>query len=299
MTATPTSPSGSTSTPDPASDPASDPATATGSSRVDWVVVRAMLRRDLGAITRSKALLLPMLFLPTVLLVLLPLSIGLAANGKTIRVERALEMLPERLVAPVLAHPPDERLVILVLGYLVAPLFLIVPLMVSAVTASDTFAGEKERRTLETLLHLPIRDRDLYLAKLLGGFLPATLVSWVGFVVYAILANIVCWPVMGRIFLPTWRWMVLIFWVAPAVAALGLGVMVRVSTRVSTTQEAQQLGGAVVLPLVMLAVGQTTGLLLTGPLVAVLAGAGVWAIAAILNIRGARAFTRDRMATRL
>ncbi|MBX3314423.1 MAG: ABC transporter permease [Actinobacteria bacterium] len=265
----------------------------------DWRVVRAMLRRDLGAIVRSKALLLPMLFLPTVLLVLLPLSIGLAANGKTVRVERALELLPERLVAPVLSHPPDERLIILVLGYLVAPLFLIVPLMVSAVTASDTFAGEKERRTLETLLHLPIRDRDLYLSKLLGGFLPATIVSWVGFVLYAVLANIICWPVMGRIFLPTWKWTILIFWVAPAVAALGLGVMVRVSTRVDTTQEAQQLGGAVVLPLVMLAVGQTTGLLLTGPIVSIVAGAVVWAIAAFLNLRGAKAFTRDRMGSRL
>ena len=94
---------------------------------------------------------------------------------------------------------------ILVLGYLVAPLFLIVPLMVSAVTASDTFAGEKERRTLETLLHLPVRDRDLYIAKLLGGFIPATAVSWIGFVLFAIISNIVCWPVMQRLFLPTWR----------------------------------------------------------------------------------------------
>ena len=40
--------------------------------------------------------------------------------------------------------------------------------------------------------------------------------------------------------------------------------MVRVSIRVNNTQEAQQLGGAVVLPLVMLAVGQTTGILLAG-----------------------------------
>lgn len=258
-----------------------------------------MLGRDLGAILRSKALVLPMLFLPLVLLVLLPTSIGLAANGKTMRVERFLEMLPRQLVEPVMAHPPDERLIILVLGYMVAPLFLIVPLMVSAVTASDTFAGEKERRTLETLLHLPIRDRDLYVSKLLGGFIPATLVSWVGFVLFAVIANIVCWPVMHRIFLPTWIWTILIFWLAPAVAALGLGIMVRVSIRVNNTQEAQQLGGAVVLPLVILAVGQTTGLLLAGPLVAIAAGAVLWAIAIVLNVRGAKKFTRDRMATRL
>lgn len=266
---------------------------------VDWSVVRVMLRRDLGAILRSKALLLPMLFLPIVLLVMLPAAIGLAANGRQLSLDRFISMLPSGLAEPVLAYPEHERLVILVLGYLVAPLFLIVPLMVSAVTASDTFAGEKERRTLETLLHLPIRDRDLYLAKLLGGFIPAVAVSWAGFVLFAVVSNAVCWPVMHRLFLPTWLWAIVILWLAPAVAALGLGIMVRVSVRVSNTQEAQQLGGAVVLPLVILAVGQTTGLLLAGPWAALGAGAVIWAIAIALNVRGARTFTRERMAARL
>jgi ABC-type Na+ efflux pump permease subunit len=258
-----------------------------------------MLRRDLGAILRSKALVLPMALLPLILLVLLPASIGLAANGNTLDVDRFLAMIPDRLSAPILGYPPHERLVIMVLGYLVAPLFLIVPLMVSAVTASDTFAGEKERRTLETLLHLPISDRDLYVSKLLGGFVPAVAVSWLGFVLFAIISNAVCWPVMHRIFLPTWLWAIVILWLAPAVAALGLGIMVRVSMRVSNTQEAQQLGGAVVLPLVILAVGQTSTLLLAGPPTALAAGAAIWAVAIALNVRGAASFTRERMASRL
>ena len=42
----------------------------------------------------------------------------------------------------------------------------------------------------------------------------------------------------------------------------GLAVMVRVSARTHTAQEANQLGGAVILPLIFLAVGQSTGLLL-------------------------------------
>ena len=56
---------------------------------------------------------------------------------------------------PILELPKDEQLIVLVNGYLLAPLFLIVPLMVSAVLAADAFAGEKERKTLESLLHLP------------------------------------------------------------------------------------------------------------------------------------------------
>ena len=265
----------------------------------DVVAVRAVLGRDLGAVRRSKAVMLPMLVVPVLLLVLLPLSIGAAARGNALHVETFLNLLPGRLARPVLRHPHHERLIILVLGYLVAPLFLIVPLMVSAVLAGDAFAGEKERKTLETILHLPVRDKDLYVAKLLGSFLPAVAVAWIGFVLYLVVSNGVCWGVMHRLFLPTWLWAIVIFWISPGVAAVGLGIMVRVSIRVNNTQEAQQLGGAVVLPLVVLAVGQTTTLLLTGPLTALTVGAVIWVIAAWLNVRGALAFTRDRMASRL
>jgi ABC-type Na+ efflux pump permease subunit len=189
--------------------------------------------------------------------------------------------------------------VVLVLGYLLAPLFLIVPLMVSAVLAADAFAGEKERRTLEALLHLPISNRDLFLAKLGTAYLPALAVSWLGFACFALVSNAVAWPVMGRVFVPTGLWLVVIFWVAPAVAALGLGVMVRVSVRARTAQEANQLGGAVILPLIFLAVGQSTGLLLVDPPVAVAIGAAIWVLAGWLVVRGARRFTRDELATRV
>jgi ABC-2 type transport system permease protein len=266
---------------------------------VNRTVVRTLLARDLGMIRRSKALMLPMLFLPTLLLVILPAAIGLAARERTLDVDQFVNMLPGALADPVLAHPPEERLIILVLGYMVAPLFLIVPLMVSSVLAADTFAGEKERKTLETLLHLPVRDRDLYVAKLLSTFVPSTAVSWLGFTVFCIVSNVVCWPVMGRVFLPTVTWMIVIVWLAPAVAALGLGVMVRVSIRVENTQEAQQLGGAVVLPFVVIAVGQTTGLLIAGPAVTLVVGAVIWAIAILLNVRGMHLYQRNKMAARL
>ena len=166
------------------------------------------------------------------------------------------------MAEPIQALPPEEQLLTLVLGYLLAPLFLIVPLMVSAVLAADAFAGEKERRTMETLLHLPVADRDLFIAKFLTGFLPAVGVSWIGFACFSVVANAVSWGLVDGLIVPNALWLVVIFWVAPAVATLGLGVMVRVSARCRTTQEANQLGGAVILPLIFIAVGQSTGLLL-------------------------------------
>ena len=128
------------------------------------------------------------------------------------------------------------------------------------------------------------------------SFGPALAVSWIGFLLFALVSNVVAWPVMHRIFVPTRLWLVMILWVAPAVAALGLGVMVRVSARARTAQEANQLGGAVILPLIFLAMGQATGLLLVDLWTAVAIGAGVWLVAVWLIGRGARRFTRDALA---
>ncbi len=265
----------------------------------DWNAIRAVVRKDVTAVRRSKAVVIPMLTVPTLLLVVLPLVIGIAARAQTSGVGTFLDDLPPSLADPVASLPEAQQLLVLVNGYLLAPLFLIVPLMVSAVLAADAFAGEKERRTMEGLLHLPITNRDLFVAKLLSAYLPALAVSWIGFALFCVVSNAVGWGVMHRIFVPTRLWAVVIFWVAPAVAMLGLGVMVRVSVRARSTQEANQLGGAVVLPLIFLAVGQSTGLLLVDLPVAVAIGAVIWALALWLVVRGSRRFTRDQIASRI
>jgi ABC-type transport system involved in multi-copper enzyme maturation permease subunit len=257
----------------------------------------ALVAKDLTAIRRSKAVVIPMLGLPFILMVLVPIGIGLAARGpRSPDVSSLLRVVPHGLVKPILRLPKRERLVVLVNGYLLAPLFLIAPLMVASVLAADTFAGEKDRRTLEGLLHLPIGDRELFYGKVAGALLPTVAVSWVGFVLFSIVANVIAWPVMHRVFVPTTRWAVLIFWVTPAVAAFGLGAIVRVSARARTAPEANQLSAAVVLPLIFTTWVQATGLLLVAVPVAVGVGAGVWVLAGVLLSRGARRFTRDRLA---
>ena len=271
-----------------------------GDRRARFDAMRAVVAKDLTAVKRSKAVVLPMLFVPVLLLIVLPLIIGLiASNSQAVEVNDFLTRLPAGVADPITSLPREEQMIVLVNGYLLAPLFLIVPLMISAVLAADAFAGEKERKTLESLLHLPLRDNDLFLAKLASAFIPALAVSWIGFVCFATVANTVAWPVMHRLFLPTQLWMVMILWVAPAVAALGLGVMVRVSARARTAQEANQLGGSVILPLIFLAMGQATGLLLVDLAVALGIGAVLWLLAIWLIARGAKRFTRDSLAAKV
>ncbi len=278
---------------------------------MSWPVMWAIITKDVTAIRRSKAVVIPMLAVPALLVVGLPFAIGLAARSAgSSDISRILENVPGDVARPILDLPANEQLLVLVNGYLLAHLFLIVPLMVSAVLAADAFAGEKERKTLESLLHLPVSDRELFYAKLLTAFIPAMVVSWVGFVCFAVVsivgfvcfclvANTVAWPVLHRVFVPTRLWMVMILWIAPAVAALGLAVMVRVSARARTSQEANQLGGAVILPLIFVAVGQSSGLLLVPMEVSIAVGGLIWLVAIWLIRGGAQRFTRDQLAARV
>lgn len=266
---------------------------------LDRRVVRALVVHDLTAVRRTPGLIVPIAALPIVLLVVMPVAIAIAARNPNLEVGSYVDLVPEQLAATVRRYPEDERLIVLVLGYVMAPLFLIVPLMVSAVLAADSFAGERDRGTLETMLHTPVRDRELYLSKLLAAFVPALAVAWLGFALFALVANLASWDIMGRLFLPTVRWLVLVIWIAPASAALGLGLMVRLSIRARSAQEAQQLGSAVVLPILVVAVAQASYLLLYPVLTSVLTGAAVWVAAIALNAHGAARFTRDEMATKV
>ncbi len=263
----------------------------------DWAAIRTVVRKDLTAVRRSKAITIPMIAVPIILLVILPVVLG--NISKSVDPGTALT---SPVVAPLLGSianlPPNEQIPVLILGYLLSPLLLVLPLMVSAVLAADAFAGEKERRTLEGLLLLPISDRDLFLAKLGSAYLPALAITWGGAVVYGIVANLVGWSAVGRLIIPYSQWFVMMAWVAPAVAALSLALLTIVSSRAKTTQEANQLGGAVILPLIFLAAGQVSPFLLAPLPVVFGLGVVIWAIALALIGYASKRFTRDRLASR-
>ena len=273
---------------------------------LDSRAVAAIVRKDLAVVRQSRAVMIPLIVVPLVLLVALPIFIGLASGlvpgldaGLVADLEQILQRAPGRVVERLEGLEPRARLVVLALRYFIAPLYLVVPLMVASVIAADSFAGERERGTLEALLYTPTDDRELFLAKALAAWLPATGVAVGGGIAYLIAANAAGWPLLGRLFLPDAMWMGLILWVGPAVAALGLSATVWISARVSTFQEAYQLGGVLVVPIVALVVAQAAGLLyLSGAFVIVL-GAVAWAIAALLLRVGWRRFTRNDLASRM
>ena len=268
--------------------------------------ILAVIRKDLKVVAQSKGVLIPLIIVPVVMLVLLPALVGFLplldaqiSAAEMQDMQAFLANMPPSLQAAIEGFNPSQQLVYLGLIYLFAPLYLIVPLMVASVIAADSFAGEKERKTLEALLYTPTTDFELVMAKLLAAWIPAIVVAWVGFILYGIVANVAGWGTMGEIFFPNAMWVILALWVAPAVAGLGLSATVLVSVRAAGFQEAYQLGAVVVMPLVILMISQATGVIYLSLGFVFLLGLACWIIDAILLWLSVKLFQRSEIIARL
>jgi ABC-2 type transport system permease protein len=258
--------------------------------------VQAIVRKDLKVVIRNKAVSIPLIVLPVIMLVGMPAAAALMPkNGVMGDIQSMLAPLQAMLTG----YDEAQIAVVYLLVYMAVPLYLLLPLLVSIAGACDSFAGEKERKTLEALLYTPTTDWELLLGKLLSAWLPALGIAWGGFLLYIVMANLAAWPVMGRLFFPTTMWLILAVWVAPAVAGLGVGAMVLISSRAQTFQGAYSLGGLVVLPVLLPLVMMLSGALLFSAWVLALLGLLFWAIDAVLLWFGWRGFQRSKLATEM
>lgn len=270
----------------------------------------AVTRKDLATVVRNKGVRIPLIAAPVVILIILPVLLVTGGELLTQSAPSAFSDPTGGGAAFADRFTPDVatsltgidgpgRWAAFVLQVFLAPLYLLIPLMVATVIAADSFAGERDRGTLEALLHTPTTDTELLTAKFLAAWLPAMVVSLGGFVVYSVVANVVAWPQIGRVFFPDFTWLLLAFFVTPAVAALGLGIMVIVSSRVQSLQAAHQFGSLVVLPIILLLIGQVSGALLFDTRLVVMMGLLVWLLAALVLRVAAGRFTREQLAARL
>lgn len=263
--------------------------------------VSAIVRKDLKVVLQNKGVILPIIIVPMVLFVVLPVMAAFApsyinlAGTSFNQLDELLVRMPDGLQAELAGYNFEQKTIVFFLVYMLAPLFLILPLMVASVMAADSFAGEKERKTLEALLYTPTSDRELFVAKLLSSWLTAIVVALAGFVLYAIVANLAAWPVMGRVFFPNVMWLALVIWVVPAVAGLGLCVMVLISARAQGFQDAYQLGSVIVLPVLLLLFGQISGVMYFNVGVVLLLGLLFWVVDFVLLWLGSRGFRRGRL----
>ncbi len=234
----------------------------------------AVIRKDLLEVLGTGQILWPLIMVPLSFVILLPTMLIFSARSlaKDPNTAQLIENIPEFLGRQLSGFSEQQIIVYFMLVFIFSSFFLIIPIMVSTLIAANSFAGEKERKTLEGLLYTPVTDLELVVAKITSAWLPAMAVSWLCFVIYGVIVNVLAYPLFGRIFFPTLNWFALMVVLVPAVAFASIALVVMISSRVRGSQEANQIAGTLVLPLALATVAQFTGVVVFSTPVVLLVG---------------------------
>lgn len=130
-------------------------------------------------------------------------------------------------------------------------LLIMTPVMIPTVTASYSFVGEKVNRSLEPLLATPATDLELLVGKSGSIFLVSMGATWIGFALAVVMVDVLTQPVLGYYPLPNPYWMVGILLLAPAMCLMSILTNVIISSKVNDVRVSQQIGGVLVLPILL------------------------------------------------
>lgn len=182
-----------------------------------WLVAR----RELRDFSRDWRLLGPILLLTIFFPWLMNLTAGMAVD------------FVNRYGAPLVA----ERLIpflLLVVGFF--------PISFCLVIALESFAGERERQSIEPLLAAPISNRQLYMGKMVAALVPPLAAAYLGIGVYLL----GLWLNIG--WLPPTMLLTQILLLTSAQAFVMVGAAVVISSQTTSVRAANLLASFIIIP---------------------------------------------------
>ena len=120
--------------------------------------------------------------------------------------------------------------------------FVIGASMIPTGIAAYSLVGEKVERSLEPLLASPVTDSEILTGKSLAAFIPAIAATYVGAVLYMILANTVTQSQLGFSYYPNWTMGIILLALAPLACILSIEMDILVSANVNDVRTAHEVG---------------------------------------------------------
>lgn len=257
--------------------------------------IRTVIEKEWAEVFKNKMVLFTVAFLPLILTAL-PL-ITVASTNSFSTEEMTNNSTPDAFFGELCTGLNEMDCVNVYMLTLYVLLFMIMPVMIPVSIAAYSIVGEKTTRSLEPLLATPITTVELLIGKMAAAVIPAIVVTWISFGIYLVGARLmVNDAVFARLLDP--MWLLAIFVAGPLLALMAVSVAVMVSSRVNDPRVAEQLSGAVVLPIILLVVGQSFGfIIISQELILVISGV-VLVIDVILLYFSNIAFSRETILTR-
>lgn len=254
-------------------------------------ISKALIKKDLKDIFRSKTLLITIIVVPIMFSVIFPLVVmagALLTDFEKIvgdDAQKLMDSILESTTGGVFAsYSLEQQIVYMFINFILPALFLLVPIITAMTIAANSFVGEKENRTLESLLFSPISIKTLFLSKIIASLIPPLFISIISFIACGVIINSFGYSLFGEVIFPSGNWVALITCLSPMVILLSVLLNILISARVKTNQEAQNLGGIIALPVIALMIGQVSGLFLLGVQLIILISIGILIVNIVLWI---------------
>jgi ABC-2 type transport system permease protein len=247
---------------------------------------------------RQDARILAGALAPALIFTLLPLGLVYLA-GRVPTEQLDIEEFARLIAAnATLGGLTERELVQAIAGIQFSSFFILLPIIIPSVIASYSIVGEKTNRTLEPILATPVRTWELLLGKVLAALVPAVGVSWAAGGIF--IAGMVLVTTSGRVFaaIVSPAWLLILLLGTPALALIVIAAMVAVSARVNDPRTAQQISGFLIIPFVLVFVGQLAGLVVLRPALVLAAVLALALIAALALWAATRLFRRETILTR-
>ena len=223
--------------------------------------MRAIIKKDLKGITANKRLFSTLLIVPLVLTIVMPTIFILVIHFVPEETDDFQQLLK---MVPMAKQTGDFSLTVigLILNYILPVFFLMIPIMTASIMAASSFVGEKEKHTLETLLYCPLTLKQVFRSKVFASFLLSMIVSFFSFFTMLIVLEAEILFFTGNLVLPDVNWLVIMLLISPAISLIAITLIVRGSAKAQSVEESQQGAVFLILPIILLVVGQFTGILL-------------------------------------
>jgi len=259
--------------------------------------IKTIVAKEWAEVFKNKLVLFSVLFLPLILamipLVMLVVFRQAGSSAATELNDPEIMAMAGALCAGLTAA---DCTIVYTLNLFVL-MFMILPVAIPVTIAAYSIVGEKTTRSLEPLLATPITTTELLASKIIAAIVPAVLATWVSFGIFLIGVRLLASPAIFAEFFAA-QWLLAILVVAPLLTLLSACVAVIVSSRVSDPRVAEQLSSVVILPLILLVIGQSVGLILINRQIILLMGVVVLVLDAVLLWLAVRLFQRETIQTR-
>ncbi|MEZ4645246.1 MAG: ABC transporter permease subunit [Chloroflexota bacterium] len=258
--------------------------------------IKTIVGKEWAEVFKNRLVLFTVIFLPLIM-VALPLITTATTNSFSDEIATDTQSMPDDFFGDTCIGLSELDCTNVYMLNIYTMMLMILPVAIPVTIAAYSIVGEKTSRSLEPLLATPITTTELLVGKAIAAGIPAILATWIGYIIFLIGTRLmVNDAVFARIIAP--EWLIAILLVSPLLTLLSVCVAIMISSRVTDPRVAEQLSAVVILPLIMLVVGQSIGFILIDQRVILLIGLVVLLLDAFLLYLSVKIFQREAILTR-